>query len=244
MTSSAAELATIAAVVAVLAGSAQAVTGFGLALVAIPLLTVVSDGHIAVVAVTMTSACVTSFASIRERRHVNIPTFVRVGAASICGMPLGLVALSFASGRQLSILIGVLVLIMVVVFLKPQLPYPRRPVFYAMGGLSGAMLTSTGINGPPVVGICRAARMSRRSFRATLQSVFFVQDLCATIGFIYIGQVNTDSLTAFVGGIPGVLLGWLIGDRLFARIPPTLFRVIVLGVMASSGGIALISSIA
>jgi uncharacterized membrane protein YfcA len=109
----------------------------------------------------------------------------------------------------------------------------------AAGCLIGALLTSTGMNGPPLVATFQAMRLTPHAFRATLQAAFFVQDLFAIAGFVLIGQLSSQALVAAAAGIPGVLVGWFLGDRVFHLISPRVFRWLVLLLMTATGCMSL-----
>lgn len=221
--------------VAALATCSQAVTGFGMALVAVPLLTVVLGPHIGIVTATLFSACFTGFVTWRERRYVYKRITIGVSLAGIVGMPLGLLLLTFATVYQLSIVISCLIFAMAVLLVIPGLPTPRKGLVYFVGLLSGTMLTSTGINGPPLVSAFHAMRLGKRAFRASLQAIFGVQDGCAVIGFVIVGYLDQRALVALVAGIPGIAVGWLAGNWIFYRVRADIVRYIVLGLIGGSG---------
>jgi uncharacterized membrane protein YfcA len=106
------------------------------------------------------------------------------------------------------------------------------------------MLTSTGMNGPPLVITLQAMRLRADRFRATLQAVFCSQDVAAVLGFVAVGQVTRSTLVAVAAGLPGMPLGWLLGDRVFTSLDAAVFRRIVLGMLVLSGVAAGVSTLA
>ena len=54
------------------------------------------------------------------------------------------------------------------------------------------------------------------------------------VGFVIAGQFTKHAALIGLGTIPGALLGWLAGNRLFARIPGDVFRKVVLGALTVS----------
>lgn len=237
------DLVMIAALVGLVAGLAQAVTGFGSALVAIPLLALATDAQTAVVGMTMLSTVFTLVAGVHQRGHVDWRTMRLVSIAGVVGMPLGLLALHVASEPALKILIAAVVLISVPLLARGIRLAPRTSSTLVAGALSGAMLTSTGMNGPPLVAAFQAMELSPRAFRATLQATFCVQDVLAVAGFLAIGQLTSNSLIVAAAGIPGAVLGWFLGDRVFRRTPAHVFRYLVLGLMVVTGLAALIQAV-
>lgn len=197
----------------------------------------------AVVAVTIMSGCLTGIITWSERRSVDIVHVRRISLTSLCGMPLGLIALTVASDRQLSIAIGCLVLLIAGALFTLPLSSPSRAVVSVAGVLSGSMLTATGMNGPPVVAVFQAVKMSKETFRASLQATFFCQDVVAIAGFVIVGRVGSPVLVASAGGFAGLVGGWVIGTWIFKRVAGWIFRYLVVGVILASGLMALIPAI-
>ena len=224
--------AAAAVLVFAVAAAAQAVTGFGMALVAVPLMSVVIDPVAAVVSTTLVSLVLTGWASVRERSTVERPVAARLVVAALLGMPVGLVLLAELDEHLLKALIaGVLLLLVLLLLAKVRLPGGGLSQ-WASGVLSGAMLTSTGMNGPPVVLTLQALVLPPRRFRGTLQAVFCVQDLVAVVGFAVLGYLTPVIAVAALAGALAVPVGWWAGDRVFARLLPERFRAVVLGMLA------------
>lgn len=223
-----------------LAALAQAVTGFGSALVSVPLLAVVVGPVDAVVAATLASLVLTAGAWRREREHADRGRVRLFTLTGLAGMPLGLVLLSVLAERTLTVVIASTVLLLVVLLAAGvRLPGARAAQGFA-GLASGALLTSTGMNGPPLV--IALHDLPPRRFRGTLQATFCLQDAAAVAGFVALGHLSADSALLAAAGLVGLPLGWAVGDRLFHLIPAERFRWLVLGGLTVSAVGALISA--
>ena len=229
-------VAGVAAAVFVLAAMAQAITGFGSALVAVPLLTLVVHPIAAVVAATAVSLVLTSGAAWRERSYVDVASARVLTLTGVLGMPLGLVPLVLADEARLEAWIAATMLVMVLlVAAGVRIGARGLPV---AGVLSGALLTSTGMNGPPLV----MALMERepRRYRATLQGVFAVQDVVAVAAFLALGYVDREVALLTASGLVGIPIGWRLGDAVFHRIPAARLRpVIVAGLVLTAASVLL-----
>lgn len=224
----------VALVAFVIAGFAQSLTGFGSSLVAAPLLALVAGAGTTVVAVTLVSLVLTGWAGIREHDHVDAGLAARVSLAGLFGLPAGLVLLTRASDGALSILMAAVVLVALALVASP-VRLPDRPATTWLTGLaSGLLLTSTGMNGPPLVLAMDSRRMEPRRFRGTLQVVLCGQDLAAVLGFALIGSIDRTALVAAAVGMVASPLGWRVGDLFFDRIPPALFRRMLVAGLALS----------
>ncbi|MDQ2847033.1 MAG: sulfite exporter TauE/SafE family protein [Actinomycetota bacterium] len=234
--------------IALLAAVGQAVSGFGFALISVPLLIPLIGAPAAVAAATMLSFLLTLGSSVQQRAHVQWRTVAVVSATAVAGMPFGLLALQLLAARWLSLVIGCTVIVMVIVLARrTHGPVRDRPVrdrsVAAAGALSGALLTSTGMNGPPLVAALHGMGLAPRPFRASLQAAFVLQDAIAIVGFALVGRVTGQALTAVAAGIPGLVAGWLLGDLAFGRMKQETFRWIVLAMLTATGTVALVQAI-
>jgi uncharacterized protein len=114
----------------------------------------------------------------------------------------------------------------------------------AAGALSGALATSTGTNGPPLVIAFHSVDMSPGEFRGTLSAAFAAQGLVALAGFWLTGHLTVDAARVAVAALPGLALGWLVGERVFVRTEPDRFRNVVLFMLAASGAASLLGALA
>jgi uncharacterized protein len=236
-------LALVSLVVAFFASFAQAVTGFGFALVAIPLLAAVTGVQTAVVGVTVLSAVLTVGASVRHRREADWAVAGKLSVAALVGMPLGLLALMWLEQRVLTVGVAMLVLLFAAATLREL---RLRKGIIATGGaglVAGVLLTSTGMNGPPLVAALQAMNFPPHRLRATLQATFSVQDILAVVGFALVGQLTADSWLVVVAGLPGVLIGWLVGDLVFARVPVARFKAVVFCTLLGSAILLLVQAL-
>jgi len=213
----------IAATVA-FAATIQATMGFGFALVAVPIIAVADDPKVAVVAITAIGVPMTLWNTIRWRAHLRVGAMTTVVGASLIGMPIGALILARAPDPALTFAIGIVVLGLTAWLWRGlQLPPgPRTEI--AAGIASGALGTSTGTNGPPLVIAFQATGMERDAFRATLAGCFFVQGV------------------AFVVGVPAIVAGTLGGKRLSTRLHGRAFRVAVLTLLGLSGALAIVGA--
>lgn len=222
-----------------LAASVQAVTGFGAALVVVPLLSMLTDPLTAVVAATASSGLLTAGVTVRERHLVDRELARRLTTAAIWGMPLGLGFVALAQPDLINGVIGVSLLVLVVVMARERAQATQPARTRAWGALSGALLTSTGMNGPPLIMATRG--LDPRTFRATLQAVFFAQDVVALALLGLLGLVSRDALVISVIGAAALPLGWAAGDHLFARVDRDALRKVVLVGLAVTAAVMLLT---
>jgi uncharacterized membrane protein YfcA len=214
----------------------QAVSGFGFSLFAIPLLAVLIGPLEAVVVATLLSGCLSSGALLVYRRDVNWRVIAKVTVSALLGIPIGLVTADLLPARLLTTLIAVCVILAAVFFgLTQQRSGSAKPRAVTAGLLSGALLTSTGMNGPPLVLSFHRMRMPAREFRASLQAAFAFQDLLAIAGFAIVGRLSGDDVRLAAFLLPLLVVGWALGAVVFNRLSQVFFKRFTLWLLIATG---------
>ncbi len=215
----------------------QTVTGFGLALVSMPLLVIVVGLQVAAPLVAIVAGVAELLLLLRYRADLNLRAVTRLTAASLLGVPLGIYALRQVDGAIVTTLLGILVLgYALYALFGPTLPTLDRPAWaYGFGFFSGILGGAYNTGGPPVIiyGNCR--RWPPAEFKSNLQGFFLVNS-----GFILIGHAISGNFTAVVWhqaliALPAILLAVLLGSRLDRYLDPERFRRIVLFVLLGLG---------
>jgi uncharacterized membrane protein YfcA len=232
-----------AAVIILIASTVHAVTGFGYALVATPLLALTVDPHTAVVATTLSALAMTVTIAVRQRHHAEWKVALIAMAGIVVGMPLGLWVYGVTSEQVLTALIGIGVLGCTVMVWRRVKVHGNVPVLVGVGLISGALSTSTGTNGPPMVAAFQGMGYDPHKFRATLSAVFAGTSVLSLIGFAVAGHVDTQSIWIGLIGLPIVQVGWYAGNAIFSRIDPELFRKVVLAALLISAVVTLVSAL-
>jgi uncharacterized protein len=229
--------------IVLLAAFAQAVTGFGFALVSVPLLTLATDPRSAVAAEGLISLGVTVLAVVRERAWVRWSNVGWLLACALVGMPLGLLVLRSTPEHVLTGLIAVSVLACTLMVWRRTRLRSGVATVAAVGVLVGALSTATGTNGPPLIAAFQGMGYDRHTFRATLAAVFAGTGVLSVAGFIAVGLVDARVTRLGLVGLPGVAIGWLVGDRVFGRIDANGFRKVVLVALTATAAVTLAKAI-
>ncbi len=223
-----------AALAATIGGLTQAITGFGFALVAVPVLSLVVPVQRAVVLVTMVSAALTAGAAVRERRLIKRRVAVRATAAAIVGMPVGLLAFLLLPARALTVAVAAVAFAFLLLPAVAKRTDQDLNSVLTAGFVSGAALTSTGMNGPPLVAALHALRLAAPRQRATLQAIFVLQDVVAVALFCAAGQAPVRIWLSAAVALPGAALGWWVGDHVFHRLDDRQARRIVSALLVTT----------
>ena len=226
-----------------LAAAAQAVSGFGFALIGTPLVAVLVGPKEAVVGLTMIGVLLVAQLSLRGRGHVDRPTMGVVTVSAIVGMPLGLLVLVRADDRVLTFAIAIAVIGFSLLLWRGARFHAGRGTDATAGFTAGILSTSTGTSGPPIVIALSAKQLEPAVFRATISAIFLVQGSASLVFFAVGGQITRDAVSVALAGLPGVIVGSIVGERGFRRLDTPTFRRVVLGMLFLSGVVALLGAL-
>jgi uncharacterized membrane protein YfcA len=226
----------------VVAGGAQGLSGFGFSLICVPVLvTVLSPSEGVTVAIFIGLALNVALA-LRHRDHARWPTAGRLIAGAVVGMPVGLAVLVAIEPRPFRAMVAVLVLVAtVLIWRRVALPVHGPGAEVVAGVVSGALNTSTSMNGPPLVLTLQGQGMPPSQFRGTLAAVLVASNVITSLLLIGAGKVTHDVLLGVLIGGPAAAGGLFLGEHAFRRIDPARFRAIVLWMLVASAVVALVA---
>ena len=220
----------LSAVVILLSAVLKGITGFGFALMAVPLLSLFLPVHMLIPAMSLfnmfASIYLLSKIKIKLKARYYLPMFL----ASLAGIPVGVYAFENLNENLLQILVGVVILVFSLILLFGGKKTPRfqhKTIVFA-GFLGGLLGSGTSISGPPIALAMNRKKYSRNLFRANfaifgLLSSFFTSLAYLLKGFLVVASVK---FTAFL--FPLLLIGTGLGNRLAVNIRHEPFRKMVL----------------
>ncbi len=213
-----------------LATFVQTTTGFGLALVSMPLLTAVIGLTTAAPIVAIFGLLAEVILLLRYREAVYIRPVAKLVVAAFVGIPLGVWLLGVVDPEIGTRILGVVVAgYAVYALLNFRLPTLVRSLWaYPFGFMAGLIGGVYNIAGPPVIiyGSCR--QWPLETFKGNLQGFFAPVSLMILLGHFVNGNVTSDVWQLLLVVIAGMVLGLLVGFGLDGRIPAPIFRKIVL----------------
>ncbi len=210
--------AAAAATAAVALGAAiQGSVGFGLALVAVPVLVLIDPGFIPGPFLCVAIAF-SLLVAVRERRSIDFGQIKWALGGRIPGNFVGAAVLVALPRDQIAIMFGVLVLAAVAISASPLRIQPTASKLLGAGLLSGVMGTTAAVGGPPIALLLQ--HQPGPKLRGTLSGFFFVGAIVSLLALIAIGRFAKAELLMASTLMPGMLLGFLISGharRLFDR---------------------------
>lgn len=225
------ELLFIAIIVA-LATFTQAVTGFGLALVSMPLLVGMIGIRQAAPLIALVGIASQLIMIARYRQRVVWGDIRELAVGSVIGIPLGVLALTTISETLVTLILGLVILAYVAYALTAaNRPPPRLKggsVAYG-AGLTGGLLTGAyNSGGPPLVIYGSARRWSPLTFKGNIQALLVVHSITAIISHSVAGNMTRSVLELFAVMVPVLVMATLAGFVLDQVINPRRFHQLVL----------------
>lgn len=221
----------------------QAVTGFGLALVSMPLLVLVLNIQVASPLVALIGGVAELLLLLHYRADLNIRAVTRLVAASLLGIPVGVLLLRRVDVGVITAVLGLLILLYALYALSGlRLPRLAHQAWgYGFGFVAGVLGGAYNISGPPVIiyGNCR--QWPPAEFKSNLQGFFVVSSYTVIAVHALSGNLTPAVWQNFLIALPAMLLALLVGLRLDTQLNPERFRRIVLVVLVVLGASLLFS---
>lgn len=214
-----------ALLVMVLGTTVQAALGFGLALVAAPLLHLL-DAAFVPGPVILCVLTLSLWVYWQERSAVDLERVPLLVGGRFLGALLAIAVLGALSPATFDIVFGVVVLLAVLLScLHPNLQASTRNVLLATLA-SGFMGTLSGIGGPPLALVYQNAGVSR--LRANLALIFLFGGSLSLLLLVFSGNFGWRELQLGVLLQPGVVAGVLLARPLRRRLDPAMVRPLLL----------------
>lgn len=207
-------------IIFLMAGFVQGMTGFGSALVAIPLLSLIIDIKAAVPLCILNSIIITTYLSFKMRKHLDAKKILPLCLAAIPGIIVGTTALNSGDSRWIRISLGIL---LVTYSLYSLLSKPRPRKIHCLWGwlagfLSGAIGAAFSAGGPPTIIYTTLNDWDKNSIKATLSGFFLFNSYLIAIVHASNGLTTGDVFTSFMISAPFVLLGTVLGSICYGKI--------------------------
>lgn len=220
--------------VAVLAGGVvQSTIGFGMAVVAAPVVVLLAPDLMPAALLVPSLALPVLQLSHGVRDIAWRPLGWALGARTLF-TPVGVAVVASFSPRAIAALVGVLILVTVALSVRTIDLRPTRANAAVAGGVSGVSGTAAAIGGPFLALVLQHERPER--VRSTLAVFFVAGSLLGLGGLALGGELAGEQVAAGLVWVPFGLVGYAVSAPVRARIDPERFRRVVLAfcVLAST----------
>lgn len=222
----------------------QVLSGFGFALLAVPLMTLQVPTKEAVVITTLLGAGVSVFQAWHHRHVVDRVIARRMVISAYLGMPFGLWVFVVVDDDVLRGMLGVAVLAAVIALaVRVDLRHSGPGLDVGAGFVSGVLNTSLSTNGPPLVLALQARHIAPDAFRGTINAVFASCNVLGIALFLAAGKVTHDGVLAAAIALPALVAGQWAGFPLRRHVGGHRFRVLVLGLLVLAALTSIVSAL-
>ena len=220
----------------------RSAAGFGAVLIAVPMLAFVMPMS-AAVSVASALTAITSIHQLgRGWRHIAWREFVTVSLYTAVGIAAGFYVFALLDEHALRRWLGGFLVLYALYALwtaKAPIVLSRRwhGVLAAATGISGGFigaLFGAGV-GPIYVIYFNTLRLEKEVFRVTMTTVALIGGLTRITGYAGMGFYQRSTLVLLAVGLPMVVIGSWLGDRLVRRLDPQHFGVFIGGLILLSG---------
>ena len=210
----------------------QTTIGFGMAIVAAPLLLHLSAEYLPapIIMVSLFTALLTT---LHNRKSIEIGGLKMAIIGRIPGSVAGAWLLLYVSVSTLSLWLGIFVLISLAIGLLPIRIEPNPKRMAIAGFISGFMGTSSGIGGPPIALLLQHQEATK--LRSNLAAFFLLSSIISLIIQWAIGYLNINHLLLTLPLLPAAWAGNIAGQYSTKYLPQTLIRYLTLGLCFMAG---------
>jgi uncharacterized membrane protein YfcA len=227
----------VALLSALLAGAVSGLTGFGLALISTPLLLFVYDPRTVVVITAALSIFINLAVVLDSWRDAQRRVVIALLPPAFVGIVMGVEVLRVVNPLYIRLAVGIVVVFSALLLLRDiQLPGAEtRWGTVVAGWASGALSTSTGLAGPPIVLLLASRGLPKRVFRGSSALYFLVMSVAGLIILFYRGLFDSSDVPLMLILIPAAFLGKAIGTAMLKKTSEKAFRTITLGIVILTG---------
>ena len=224
----------LAFLVVVIGAVLQGSIGFGLALVAAPVL-VMLDPRLVPGPLIVIGLPFMFMLAWKERASVDYQTIWLPLAGQVAGMLVALVLLHFTDERSISLIVALVVLLGVGLSVSGLEPKPGTRSFLLGGGLAGFMGTTSAMPGPALALVYQHLPPAR--MRGTLAPFFIIGSAAGLTGLVLAGEMNWEGAVVGFSLIPATLVGFAVSFWTAPRVKESFVRpaVLVFALLAALG---------
>lgn len=218
-------------------GLLNGITGFGFALLSIPLLLWAMPPASVVFVVTALGTLTTAVIALRSRSAIDWRVVALLMPGAAVGLWAGTAVLAALPAETLELIANLAVVVFALLLVR-RAPTGLRlsaPILATAGALSGALTTSIGLGGPPTILALSAARLPKDTMRSTLAAFFATNGIVGLSLLLLRGLAGTAEATLAAMLVVPSLIGLAIGSRLAKRLTNRSYRLFALGILITMG---------
>ena len=214
--------------VAIIAGAfVQATLGFGIALIAVPVLVLTMPPTLVTPMMVILGLLNNLVVLATTWRHVRLRLLLPLAGAGLAGLPFGVLLLKYVDPAPLKLGVGVLTILLAAMLFTGYNKRLRQELAgsLAIGAVGGVLHSSVFLSGPPVVLFLANQGVDKSIFRANIIAFFTLMNVativlfcgCALMSPRVVELAAWYTLPLMAGSLGGVWLAGRINQQLFTR---------------------------
>jgi uncharacterized membrane protein YfcA len=228
-----------------LAAFIRGISGFGFALILAPILLLVLNSKSIVVINLFLGIITNIIVFVYSIRSLNLRRILPIVVGSLLGIPLGTWIIVFINPSVLKILIGGVIIVfavpMVIGFTRTF--EKERAAGGISGFISGILVSSTSLGGPPVVLFMHNQKWLKEDIYHAQAAYFLIINICALAALYISGLVDSRVIMFSASLTPPLLVGMGLGIVAFRKLNQRAFRYLSLAIVIVSGILGIISGL-
>jgi len=224
-------------VVFFLAGFNQGLSGFGVILLAIPLLSLVLNIKTVIPLTALSALAISIMLLIQLKEKFEFRNIASLLAGALPGVPVGAVILKNADKIAIQWALGLILILYSLygLFAKRSTGGIHPRWAYPFGFISGAMAGVLSAAAPPIVVYMTLQSWEKDKIKASLQGFFIVSGTVVAVVHALTGLTTSYTLKLFAFSAPPLLLGTYLGSLLYGRLNEGQYRKVMLVFLAFLG---------
>ncbi|MEP2102551.1 MAG: sulfite exporter TauE/SafE family protein [Parasphingorhabdus sp.] len=223
----------------------RGLTGFGYAILAVPLVSLVAPPITAVIMAILMQLVIGPFGIRPAVKVIDVPMVAKIAAISCLSTPAGLLLLDIVSTDVARLAITAIAIGSFLAFLmKRPAQLNEAPLHILLvGSLSGLLNGFAAMPGPPVILHFVRKSVAPAVARGSMITIFFATATMATAIALWRGMIDEKILILSVLACPLMIGGNHLGAKFFGSVSEPVWRGFVVILLAIAAGFALIKII-
>lgn len=230
-------------VIILFASILQTSTGFGFSIMATPFLLLLFPPKEAIQINLILSLVISLALIVKIRRDIDFPLVKRFVVGSIPGLPLGIMVFTLMDMSLLKVLISLIIIVLTVLLIMNFRIRQSKMRDFLAGGWSGALTTSIGMPGPPLLLYFSGTETEKEKLRGTTLA-FYLFIYLVSLGIqVKVAGTTLTVWKSSLQALPVVAIGLVLGQALFNKINQKIFQIVTYILLLFTGIYLLIESI-
>lgn len=208
----------------------QGLTGFGFALISVPLLSLIMDVKAAIPLGALCGLVINILLFLKYKNRIVLREIAPLAAGAFLGIPTGAILLREAHPGIIKIILALVILAFALFSLlgrvrKKEISANWGYFYGIMAGILGGAFNT---NGPPVLIYSYLKGWDKNKMKASLIGFFTFTSVVIVSSHAAAGLITKDILVQFLYLLPVIAAGIVYGNHLFSRISAKIYNKVII----------------